>query len=269
MFDKLIESNSAGAEFKPRRKFFMVSSVAVAILFLAAVVLNLYAHDLDLGTHNFELAELLAPVAPDAPEPETPRQQTQQRDEQDRSELPSRRELIASIDQPTKIPTTISTTPFTGRTFSDGHFVFNPNGPDSDGIGPKGPPTTGVGTSSSSTGDTNVEEVARVPEPPPVVKTVPKAPVPKSGGVMNGKATYLPTPIYPQPAKLVGAFGVVNVQITIDEKGHVISSKAVSGHPLLRGTAESAAWKARFSPTTLSRVPVKVTGIIVFNFKKS
>jgi len=57
--------------------------------------------------------------------------------------------------------------------------------------------------------------------------------------------------------------------VTIDEAGKVISSKAVSGHPLLRGTAESAAWKARFSPTLLSNVPVKVSGVIVFNFKKS
>ena len=78
MFDKLIESNSAGAEFKPRRKFFMMSSVVVGILFLSALVFSLYAAEIDLGTDNFELAELLAPIAPDAPEPDPPPAQPQQ-----------------------------------------------------------------------------------------------------------------------------------------------------------------------------------------------
>ena len=269
MFDKLIESNMAEAEFKPRRKFFMVSSVVVGILFLSAVVFSLYAQNIDLGTDNFELAELLAPIAPDAPEPERPRQQPQQNNQQDTSELPSRQELIARIDQPHKTPTTISTTPFTGKTIPEGRFVFDPNGPNTDGIGPKGPPATEIGTPSGSVpaDETAVTEVVKVPEPPPAIKTVPKAP--KSGGVVNGKATYLPKPPYPAPAKAVGAEGIVNVQVTIDEKGNVISSKAVSGHPLLRGAAEAAASRARFSTTLLTGVPVKVTGIIVFNFKKS
>ena len=69
MFDKLIESNSEEAEFKPRRKFFMMSSVVVGILFLSAVVFSLYAQNIDLGTDNFELVEMLAPVANDEPQP--------------------------------------------------------------------------------------------------------------------------------------------------------------------------------------------------------
>ena len=72
MFDKLIESNSVQADFKPRRKFFMVSSVVVGILFLSAVVISLYAQDLDLGTNTFEIVEMIAPVPTDAPEPEPP-----------------------------------------------------------------------------------------------------------------------------------------------------------------------------------------------------
>jgi periplasmic protein TonB len=269
MFDKLIESNMAEAEFKPRRKFFMMSSVVVGILFLSAVVFSLYAQNIDLGTDNFEMAELLAPVAADAPEPVQPRPQSQQNDQQETSESPSRNDLIARIDQATKAPTTISTTPFTGKTIPVGEFNFNPNGPNADGIGPKGPPSTGGG-SPSRTGeadDITVAEVTKVPEPPPAVSRVPKAP--RSGGVVNGKATYLPKPPYPTPAKAVGAEGVVNVQVTIDENGNVISSKAVSGHPLLRNAAEAAASRAKFSKTLLTGVPVKVTGIIVFNFKKS
>lgn len=87
-----------------------------------------------------------------------------------------------------------------------------------------------------------------------------------SGGVLNGKATDLPKPAYPAAAKAVKASGAVNVQVTLNEKGEVISANAVSGHPLLRAAATQAARQAKFSPTLLSGKPVKVTGIIVYNF---
>lgn len=87
-----------------------------------------------------------------------------------------------------------------------------------------------------------------------------------SGGVLNGKATYLAKPAYPAIAKSVRASGSVQVQVTIDESGNVISASAVSGHPLLRGSAVSAARASKFNPTKLSGQPVKVTGVIVYNF---
>ena len=37
-----------------------------------------------------------------------------------------------------------------------------------------------------------------------------------SGGVLNGKATYLPRPNYPPAAVAVGAAGAVSVQVLID-----------------------------------------------------
>lgn len=87
-----------------------------------------------------------------------------------------------------------------------------------------------------------------------------------SGGVMNGKAISLPKSAYPAAAKAVNASGTVNVQVMIDELGKVISAKAVSGHPLLQSSAVQAAYGARFSPTTLGGQPVKVSGIITYNF---
>lgn len=93
--------------------------------------------------------------------------------------------------------------------------------------------------------------------------TVPKV---ISGGVINGKATNLVKPSYPSAAKAVRASGTVNVQIVIDENGNVISATAVSGHPLLRASAEQAARNSKFAPTMLAGQPVKVTGIIVYNF---
>ncbi|MGI8789046.1 MAG: TonB family protein [Pyrinomonadaceae bacterium] len=89
---------------------------------------------------------------------------------------------------------------------------------------------------------------------------------PLSGGVLNGKATTLVKPEYPPAARAVKASGAVNVQVTIDEQGDVISASAVSGHPLLRQAAEEAARNSKFAPVMLSGVPVKVTGIIVYNF---
>jgi TonB family protein len=268
MFDKLIESNSAEAEFKPRRKFFMMSSVVVGILFLSAVVFSLYAQDIDLGTDQFELSTLVMPIPPDAPEPEQPRPQPQQKTAEQTSELPSRQKLIAHIDRPHSDPPPISTTPSKFEAMPIGKFVYNPDAPDSNGRGSATGPATGTSGTGSAGPDIAASEPERVEPPPVVVKAEAKPPLVKSEGVINGKATYLPSPQYPPPAKLVGAAGIVNVQVTIDESGKVISSKAVSGHALLRQTAESAAWKARFSPTYLSRVPVKVTGVIVFNFKK-
>jgi protein TonB len=87
--------------------------------------------------------------------------------------------------------------------------------------------------------------------------------------VINGKASSLPHPPYPAMAKAVGADGPVNVQVMIDEEGNVVSAKAVSGHPLLRRAVEDAARKAQFTPTYLSKVPVKVTGVIIYNFKRN
>jgi TonB family protein len=87
-----------------------------------------------------------------------------------------------------------------------------------------------------------------------------------SGGILNGKAISLPHPEYPQAAAAVRASGAVSVQVTIDENGNVVSAAAASGHPLLRAAAESAAREAKFSPTLLSGNPVKVSGILTYNF---
>lgn len=87
-----------------------------------------------------------------------------------------------------------------------------------------------------------------------------------SGGVMSSKATSLPKPPYPPAARQAGASGAVNVQIVVDRDGRVISATATSGHALLRQAAVQAARQARFQPTMISGQPVKVSGVIVYNF---
>ena len=85
-------------------------------------------------------------------------------------------------------------------------------------------------------------------------------------GVINGVAISLPKPEYPAAAQAVKASGSVNVQGLIDEQGNVIKAEAVSGHPLLRQAAEQAGRMAKFKPTTLKGEPVKVSGVIIYNF---
>jgi TonB family protein len=86
-------------------------------------------------------------------------------------------------------------------------------------------------------------------------------------GVLNGNAIALPQPAYPAIAKAARSVGTVAVQVLIDEEGSVIAANAVSGPPLLRAASVAAARAAKFSPTFLDGEPVKVAGIINYNFK--
>lgn len=86
------------------------------------------------------------------------------------------------------------------------------------------------------------------------------------GGVLQGKAMALGKPKYPAAARAVKAGGQVGVQVLIDVTGNVHSAAAISGHPLLRPAAEIAACSSRFTPTLLSGQPVKVSGVINYNF---
>jgi len=83
---------------------------------------------------------------------------------------------------------------------------------------------------------------------------------------INFKAVVLTKPNYPSAARAVRASGAVQVQVTLDEDGEVTAADAISGHPLLRQAAEMAAKESRFTPPILDGQPVKIKGIIVFNF---
>ena len=95
--------------------------------------------------------------------------------------------------------------------------------------------------------------------------TSPRRPV-IAGGVLNGKAVSKPQPAYPEAARAAGAQGTVTVQVMVDEEGAVVSARAVSGHPLLHAAAVEAARQTRFTPTLLSGQPVRVTGVVTFDF---
>jgi len=87
-----------------------------------------------------------------------------------------------------------------------------------------------------------------------------------SGGILNGKTLAKPQPAYPPIAKAARVQGAVTVQVLVDEEGYVIAANAVSGHPLLQSAAVFAARQVRFSPMLLEGQPVKVSGVITYNF---
>ncbi len=87
-----------------------------------------------------------------------------------------------------------------------------------------------------------------------------------TGGILNGKATSLPFPKYPEKAQGKKLSGVVRVKILIDVDGKVISAEGFEGHPEFFEAAIKAAEKAKFKPTQLSGKPVKVTGVLVYAF---
>jgi protein TonB len=122
-------------------------------------------------------------------------------------------------------------------------------------------PGTGTGQIISS-GPAKVEIKDEPPPPPP--KPTPHAPI--SGGVLNGKAVHLVQPPYPPIARSAHASGQVVVQVLIDENGNVVAAHATSGHPLLQAAATNAARSSKFTPTKLSGQPVKVNGVIIYNF---
>lgn len=271
MFDKLVVSEPDRADFKDRRKYFMVSSFVVGILFVTAVVFSIFAADYGIGSGSFELTEMIAPVDMAAVAPEPLIRQSNQSQSRD-SNVPMRSDAISRTDEPTIVPTTTSSIPNTGISRPlDGRFVRGPINTDSVGGDPNGTGRNISGdTGMNGGGLTNEQPSASNREtdtPPPPVVIKPKGPV--SIGVVNGKATSLPKPPYPTTAIALRLEGKVDVQVTIDENGNVISAKAVSGHPFFRSPAEQAARNARFTPTLLSRVPVKVTGVIVYNFTRN
>jgi protein TonB len=84
-----------------------------------------------------------------------------------------------------------------------------------------------------------------------------------SGGPMLNSATKKVEPDYPPIARAAGAGGKVRVNITISD---IIDAEIIEGHPLLRDSVLQAVKQWEFKPTELSGLPVKVVGVLTFNF---
>lgn len=84
--------------------------------------------------------------------------------------------------------------------------------------------------------------------------------------VVMGKAIELVEPAYPEEARLRRITGKVSVQVVLNEQGRPIHACAVTGSPFLHAAAEVAAYQSKFSPTLFEGKPIKVLGIINYNF---
>lgn len=261
MFNNLIESTSHAREFKRRGSFLLFTTATYVVLFVVTGVISIYAYDANLEEPNLEITMISpqdfvpAPEPAHAAQPNTPRETNN-----NRNEIPQRAVAMLNVDRPDVPPPTVGTTPNPYLPLPPGPVHIT--GIDTPGSA-SGPP------SPAGNGDrvvTPPRTVILVDDNPPAPPEPPKPPRIKSMGVITGLATYLPKPVYTQMAKQVRAQGSVSVQVLIDETGRVISAKALGGSPFLTVEAQKAAMQARFAPTLLSNQPVKVSGIITYNF---
>jgi periplasmic protein TonB len=267
MLDQLVESKSNAKENTRRSEFMLITLFLAVAVVLFLWTRDLFGKDYGMGADDLSLTTLVAPVP--VPEEEPPPEPEKKQEKQ--PDVDVRKELIQNImASPVKPPEQISTVrnqvkemrldrmTKLGSTDSDTGARVDPSMARSVTDGGTGGLSTSQGTATRGDEDEG---------PPPEVKATPK-PAPKmvSMGVINGKATSLPKPAYPAAARAVRASGVVTVQVVISESGSVISASAVGGHPLLQQAAVAAARQARFSPTLLSGQPVKVSGVITYNF---
>lgn len=86
--------------------------------------------------------------------------------------------------------------------------------------------------------------------------------------ITKAKAIFLGKPKYPSEALVKKLSGSVQVKITINEEGIVISAKAETGDPIFWKVAEDAAFQSKFIPAKRGDKPIRFTGNIVFNFKR-
>ena len=145
--------------------------------------------------------------------------------------------------------------------------VVDPNAGNSNGI----PGGENIGVPGGLI-TTEPREAEPPPVQPPRVDPPPQQPAPEkqivklSSQVLTGKAIVRKSPDYPPMAKQIRLAGSVAVEIVISTDGRVEAARALSGHPLLMKASVDAARGWQFQPTMLNGVPVRVTGVITFNF---
>jgi protein TonB len=267
MFDTLVESGSHSDDLARKGSFFLGTLVLYSIVLVAVAVLSIYLYNDSIPDPSLELLTLVAPVpmaqeeAPKAADEPKPAAKSE-------PQVAMVKEIaaITPVTPTNQVAETKKVVPVnkTLSVIQGDRDVGDVNAVPAGPVGIVG----GTGGGGGGTGGAPKVEVSDDPPPPPPPAPTPP-PKPKtvvSGGVLNGKAISKPQPAYPPIAKAARASGTVTVQILVDEGGRVVSASAVNGHPLLQQAAVAAARQARFSPTLLSGQPVKVSGVITYNF---
>jgi TonB family protein len=267
MFTHLIESGSHKKELARKGRFFLGTLGFYGLLLMVAGVASVYAYDSHLATQNLELYTLVAPPPLQAEtqrpnEPPRPAATGQQH-----NQLAERPDAIARLLENVRPPDTISTQRNTVAEMPRGPFIISNRTVDPANGGSIGP-QPGVGDVPNMNRHAVVVPIDPADTPPPPRATPTPAPVKPpdqirvSSVVISSKIITKPAPVYPAIARQVGVQGAVTVEILIDEQGRVVSARATSGHPLLRAAAQSSAYQAKFSPTSISGHAVKVSGVM-------
>ncbi len=97
-------------------------------------------------------------------------------------------------------------------------------------------------------------------------RTTPSKTIHASDDVLQGAAILRVLPEYPSTAKQARVRGTVRVSVEIDKTGIPVKATAIDGPAELKKAAEEAARKWRFKLTELAGSPVKVIGVLTFNF---
>jgi periplasmic protein TonB len=249
MFDKLVESSMQKRKMRGGR-YIVVTTLIYAIALIAFAVGAIIVFSPVLAEEFSVLSRLTPPPLPQGPSPQPAIQHTTKA-------ISDRNTFVPPTRLPTAIPPATDADKLISR-----HLVVH-----------GAPLLFGDWRGKVADGHDKGE-----PVPPPPVKPTPKidpvntsevkpqGPTKVSEGVLQGIAIRREKPSYPAIATKVRASGQVQVLVTISEEGRVIEATALNGHPMLKPVAVEAARKWLFSPTTLSRVPVKVQGVLTFNF---
>jgi len=263
MFTNLIESASHVRELKRRSSFFLITVATYAVILFAAGIVSVYAYDaqLESQTNSLELLSWVPPVAPVPRDIRPAVSRPRANNTNQSANVPTRPVLYESASNPRTPPTGISSAPNLIPP-APPHAIVKPYISDP---GPSGPPMTGnCVTCSDGNAPGPPRVVETTPPPPPVVR--PPSTQRVTSVVLTSKAVSLPQPAYPAIGKQIHIQGAVMIQILVDEQGKVVSAQVVSGHPILSPSAREAAMRARFTPTILNGQPVKIQGVITYNF---
>ena len=262
MFNNLIESSSHKREFKRRGSFVLCTTITYALMLGASGVVSIYAYDAHLGEQNYEQVITMLPAEVITESPKRPTVDKTPKGDNNKSTIPERAVAMPDVNVPQVVPDKVSAEPNKVLPLPPGlvRITGQDKNPELGG---------GDGSNKFTPGSGRIVPPTRVEipdEPPPDPPQPPKNKVVKKSVLLNSEALSLPKPKYPPLAIQIHLEGVVNVQVLIDETGRVVSAKAMNGHPMLVTEAVRAANQARFSPTILGDQPVKVSGVISYNF---
>jgi periplasmic protein TonB len=259
MFEHLVESGSHSEDLKRKGSFLAGFVILYVVLIFTGLIVGILLAPAYIDQQTLELTALIAPVPVAAVKTEVKQEAKPEKVELAKN-VDVRQQLIADVSRADLVPKEISAKASDIPPVRKGVVTMIGSG-NSNAVNPIAP---GAGTGQIISAPTRVETNDEPPPPKPTPAPTPRAPI--SGGVLNGKAVRLVTPPYPAIARSAHAAGAVQVQVLIDENGNVVSAHAVSGHPLLQAAAVAAARASKFTPTKLSGQPVKVNGVIIYNF---